>query len=127
MANPYLEGVIITPSSLEITAITQSNPMVLTVSVNPVTASNTYFAGQYVKLTIPFGYGMQQANGLVAKITDVTGSNITLNVDSRNFDAFSEPASGLKPASLAFYGSRNLEYSNSTNNLPYQSLNNEGN
>lgn len=127
MANPYLVGTIQIPSALEVTAITQSYPMVITVAVNPVTQDNAYREGQLVKFTIPFGYGMQQANGMIAKITSVDDDEITLNVDSSNFDPFSEPVSGLKPASISPYGSRNLEYSNTTNHIAFQSLNNMGN
>lgn len=127
MANPYLVGTIQIPSTLEITAITQAYPAVATVSVDDETASNTYQQGQLVKLTIPFGYGMQQANGLVVKVIGVSDSEVTLEMDTRAFDAFSVPASGEKPASMAPYGSRNLQYSNDTNRISFQSLNNRGN
>lgn len=126
-ANTYLPGTIQTPSALEITAITQAKPMVVTVTIDAQTASNTYIAGQLVKLTIPFDYGMQQANNNIYKVLSNDGENISLDVDSRGFDAFSVPSSGLMPATVAPYGSRNLAYSNSTNTLAFQSLNNEGN
>lgn len=126
-ANVYLPGTITIASTLEITAITKSNPMELTVSVDSVTASNTYLAGQLVKLFIPFGYGMQQANGIQAKIINRDGNQIFLDVDSRQWDSFSVPASGEMPASMAPAGSRNLEYNNNTNEAPFQSLNNVGN
>lgn len=125
--NPFLDPVIQIPSTLEITAITKAFPMVVTVSVNSETASNDYIPNQRVKLVIPYGYGMQQANGLIATIQEISGSDITLDVDSRNFDTFSEPASGPKPASLAPYGSRNLSFNNTTRKLAFQSLNNDGN
>lgn len=123
----YLAGTIQTPSALEITAITNDYPAVATISVNSVTASNTYIANQLVKLVIPYGYGMQQANGLVVKILNVDGLNIYLDIDSRKFDTFSEPASGQKPATMAPAGSKNLEYDNNTGTVPFQSLNNVGN
>jgi hypothetical protein len=101
--------------------------MQITVSVNPITASNTYIAGQLVRLNIPFGYGMQQANGLIPQITNVSGSTITVNVDSTLFDAFSVPISGERPASLSPAGSKNLSFSNVTSQIAFQSLNNIGN
>ncbi len=125
--NYYLPGVIAIPSSLTITAITQAFPMVVSVSVNAVTESNTYISGQLVRLTIPFAYGMQQANGLVAQIINTGVGTLTLNIDSSGFDPFAIPASGEMPASLAPAGSRNLEYNNSTAQVPFQSLNNIGN
>ena len=127
-SNVYLPGTIAIPSSLVITAITQTFPMVVTVSVNPVTESNTYQYGQVVRLTIPKSYGMQQANGLTSKIVSVNGLNLTLEVDATIFDPFVVPSGNAEqPASLAPSGSRNLEYNNSTTQVPFQSLNNRGN
>ncbi len=126
-ANVYLPGTIQIPSSLELVAATQTNPMEITVSVNSTTASNTYREGQLIKLNIPFGYGMQQANGLVVKILEVSGNNFILDINSSQFDPFSIPASGTKPASIAPSGSNNLQMSNTTNQISFQSLNNRGN
>jgi len=49
-ANQYLPGVINIPSALEITAITRSNPMVVTTSEDPTTQDNTYIPGQLVQI-----------------------------------------------------------------------------
>jgi hypothetical protein len=125
-ANYYLPIVVQIPSALEITAISQANPMVVSTTMNSQQV-NTYQTGQLVKLTIPFLYGMQQANGMIAQILQVTGSNLALNVNSTNFDPFSVPATGEMPAILAPSGSRNLQFSNNTNNIAFQSLNNIGN
>ncbi len=130
MPNQYLPGVIQIPSSLLITAATRAFPMVITVAIgNSSTEANTYIVGQNVRMTVPTTYGMFQANGLVGTITAVNGSNLTLNLDSSGFDAFVVP-SGVtvqQPASIAPFGSRNLEFSNQTNQVPFQSLNNIGN
>lgn len=129
MVNQYLKPVIQIPSSLDITAITQSSPMVITVSIdNPTFDANTYIIGMAVRLMIPQSYKMYQANNLVGTITSINGSQFTLNLDSSQFDAFSIP-SGIAetPASIAPNGSRNLQYSNGTNAVPFQSLNNIGN
>lgn len=127
-SNTYLPGVIQIPSSIEIIAITNSYPMVVTVSVNPITQSNTYIAGQLVTLTVPYSYGMFQADGLVGKVLQVSGSNISLDIDSRLFDTFVVPATNKeRPASLAPAGSRNLEFNNQTKFIGFQSLNNRGN
>lgn len=127
-ANQYLPGVIAIPSSLLITSMTQSYPMEVGISVNPVTASNTYIAGQLVRLNVPYSYGMFQANGLTVKVISNNGTSLTLDVNSSTFDTFVIPPSTAEtPASLSPAGSRNLEFNNTTDQVPFQSLNNQGN
>lgn len=127
-ANTYLPGTIQIPSSLLITGITNSFPMIVTVSVDPVTASNTYIAGQLVKLLIPNPYRMFQANGLVGQILSVNGLDLRLNIDSSQFDQFVIPSGNVEqPASLSPAGSRNLAFNNNTGQVPFQSLNDRGN
>lgn len=125
-SNTYLPGVIFIPSMLLITAITNSYPMQITFFVPP-TGVNTYQAGQLIRLNIPKSYGMFQANGLTGKIISMGLTTMTLDIDSRLFDVFSIPSIGTTPASLSPAGSRNLEYSNNTNNIAFQPLNNIGN
>jgi len=127
-ANEYLPGTIQIPSSLVIVGITQAYPMVVSYIINTVTASNTYIVGQLVRLTVPYSYGMFQANGLVGKIIDTSNFVFKLDIDSSQFDAFTLPSGNVQqPASLAPAGSRNLEFSNNTDQVPFQSLNNKGN
>ena len=123
----YLPGTIQIPSALEIVAATRANPMQITISADPITAVNTYIAGQLINLFVPYGYGMWQANGLSARIIGVSGSTFTLDVDSRGFDPFSVPLTGNMPATAAPAGSQNLPYSNDTNLIAFQCLNNVGN
>ncbi len=129
MANNYLPPVIQVPSSLTITAISQSCPMVISVAVsNPSTEANTYIAGMAVRLFVPVTYKMIQANNLVGTILSIDGSDFTLSLDSSGFDAFVIPSGNVEqPATLSPNGSRNLQYNNDTNNVPFQSLNNIGN
>lgn len=111
-----------------ITAITNSYPMVVSTVVDPVTQANTYQVNQLVKLFIPYSYGMFQANGLSGVILNVIGNDLYLDIDSTNFDVFAIPAdSSLQPATLSPAGSRNLAFNNTTNRVPFQSLNNIGN
>ncbi len=125
--NQYLPGVIQIPSMLLIDGITQSYPMVITFTV-PSTGSNTYISGQLVRLTVPRTWGMYQANGLTGKILRVNGTTMDLDIDSTYFDAFVNGSSSSEtPASLSPAGSRNVQYGNDTNQLPFQSLNNIGN
>ena len=127
MTSAYLPPVIFIPSALGISAISQSLPMVVSVTVDPVTSANTYQVGQLVKFTIPKSYGMSQLNGLTGKIVNVSGSNISLNIDSRQFDAFVVPVNQALLATLAPSGSQNVQYDNTTNNIAFQPLNNVGN
>lgn len=126
-ADVYLKGTIQIPSSLQINSITKGYPAVVSISVNTDTEENTLQAGQLVTLFIPFGYGMQQANGNTYEILSVSGNDITLNLNSYSFDAFSVPSSGEKPATMTPSGSRNLQFDNTTRQVPFQSLNNLGN
>lgn len=130
MTDEYLPGVITTPTSLAITAISKSYPMVVSVIIdNASTQSQAYIPGMAVKLFVPKPYGMYQADGLVGTILDIIDLNFYLNIDSRYFDSFVVPVSGFGiPASIIPAGSINLEYSNTNvNYIPFKSLNNIGN
>lgn len=128
MANAYLKPVILIPSSLQITAITQSSAMVVSVEItNPSTQANTYIVGMAVRLFVPVTYKMQ-ANNLVGTIIAINGNQFTLNLDSSSFDPFVIPSGNVEqPASIAPFGSRNLQYNNQTDLVPFQNLNNIGN
>lgn len=129
MANQYLAPVIQIPSSLAITSISQSSPMVIGVAIqNPTTEANTYIVGMAVRLFVPVTYGMYQANNLVGTIISISGINFTLNLDSSLFDPFVVPSGNVEqPATIAPAGSRNLQYNNQTDQVPFQSFNNIGN
>lgn len=129
MANQYLQPVIQIPSALNITAITKAIQMVVTVEIgNSSTQDNTYIAGMNVRLFVPKSYGMYQANGLVGTIQSISGSDFTLDINSSGFDTFVVPSGNVvQPATIAPYGSRNLQYNNNTDQVAYQSLNNIGN
>jgi hypothetical protein len=124
-ANTYLAPAITIPGTLLITNITTTNPMVVTFT-NSV--ENTYVVGQVVFLTVPSSYKMFQANGRTGQITAINGNQFTLDIDATQFDTFVVPATYQpQPASLSPAGSRNLQYSNFTNQVAFQNLNNTGN
>lgn len=129
MPNLYLPPVITTPSSLEITSISQSFPAVITVEIaNTSTEANTYQSGQLIRITIPFPFGMQQMANKTAQIVGVNGLDISVDVDSTNFDPFVIPSStGEASPTIAPSGSRNVEFNNNTGEIPFKSLNNVGN
>ena len=88
--NIYLPPSPVVPGNLLITAITNTNPMVVTIT-NSI--YNTYVVGMLVTLTVPQSYGMQQANDLTGQIINILGNNFTLNIDASNFDLFVIPPS----------------------------------
>lgn len=112
---------------LLITAMTQSMPLIITVSV-PADSANAYLVGQLVRLTVPKTWGMFQANGLTLRIVDINGLNFSLSIDSTNFDPFIYAISSSEtPASIAPAGAQNLSFDNSTRNLPFKTFNDRGN
>ena len=125
-ANTYLPPTPATPGSLIINAISNTNPMV--VLVDP-SIENTYQPKQLVKLTIPADYGMGQAANQTYSVLAAGPTALVLDVDSTPFDLFTIPSGILPtmPASLAPAGSRNLQFDNFTNNVPFKSLYNIGN
>ncbi len=125
MPNQYLPGVIAIPSSLNITAITRSFPMVITVEVsNTSNEANTYIVGMAVRLFVPYSYKMFQANNLVGTIIAIDDTDFSLNLDSSQF----VPDGNVEqPASISPSGSRNYQYDNNSGKVPFQSLNNIGN
>lgn len=127
-ANTYLAGTIQIPSWLYIENITNARQAVVTISVNNIVSSNTFIPGQLLKFFVPPDYGMIQINGQTGQILAVSGSDFTIDIDTRLYDIFTTPISPkTSPATVTPAGSRNLTYSNDTNNVPFQSLNNIGN
>ncbi len=113
--NTYLPISPVAPPYLLISNISQTNPMVVTVST-----SNSYIVGQVVHLTVPYDYGMIQADQLNVKITAINGLTFSLNVDATQFDAFVTPSGAVvKPASLSPAGSQNIY---NFNFVPFHSI-----
>jgi len=77
---------IFQPAFRIITAITNTNPAVITTKVN-----HLYTTGMVVRIIIPQADGMQQLNNYLGEIT-VTGlDTFTVNVDATRFDVFAVP------------------------------------
>jgi hypothetical protein len=130
MANAYLIPVVTTPTALSLVAATREVQIVITVAITDTTTqANTYVVGMGVRLRIPKTYGMIQADGQFGTIVEIVGNDMKLNIDSRLYDPFMLPifTSLQWTATIAPAGSRNLEYNNFTNKVPFQSLNNRGN
>ncbi len=78
------------PTWRYITAITQANPAVITLSV-----THGYTVGQQVRIIVPSAFGMTQMNNQLVTITAIntTTNTITVSIDSTNFTAFAFPTS----------------------------------
>ena len=74
------------PAMRVITAITNANPAAVTTSF-----AHDYLDGLIVRLHIPTGYGMLQANELVGTVTVTGATTFTLDIDTTAFDAFTSP------------------------------------
>ena len=70
-----------------ISAITNGNPAAITTTFN-----HQYITGQIVRLNIPAGYGMVQANQLYGPIVVTSPTTFNIAVDTTTFDAFAVPA-----------------------------------
>lgn len=72
------------PAMRIITNITNANPAVVTTSFN-----HNYITGLIVRLDIPPGFGMQQANQLQGLITVLSDTTFAITIDTTLFDVFS--------------------------------------
>lgn len=74
------------PAMRIISAITNANPASVT-----TTFDHDYITGTIVRLVIPPGFGMQQADNVVGTITVTGATTFTVDVDTSTFDVFSIP------------------------------------
>lgn len=96
------------PEYLYVTNISQATSAVVSTSVDP----NNYFSlGMKVKFTVPSSFGMVEINQLTGTITAINGVaatgnigayNVTVNINSAAFTAFTFPASALSPTTQLF-------------------------
>ncbi len=96
------------PQYMYITNISQAIQAVVSTSVDP---SRYYVVGNKIHLSVPSSFGMTQANQLTGTILAVnavsaTGNigayNLTVDIDSSAFTAFTFPASALSPTATLF-------------------------
>lgn len=74
------------PAMRIVTAMTNSNPIVVTTSF-----SHLYLSGLIVRIDIPKGFGMLQMNQKFGPITVINDTQFTLPIDSTYFDLFVIP------------------------------------
>jgi hypothetical protein len=85
------------PQFRYIGAMTAANPCVITTTVD-----HGFTAGQLVRLVVPTGWGMTQANEQQVTITAVTHNTLTVNLDTSSFTAFAYPTSAVAAAGVSF-------------------------
>ncbi len=66
-----------------ISTITNANPAVVTTTTN-----HQYLSGMVIRLNIPKGFGMQQANQLYGMITVTGNTTFSIDIDTTNMDKF---------------------------------------
>lgn len=75
------------PAMRIISAITNANPAAVTTTID-----HDYLDGLIVRLVIPDGFGMTQADSLTGSITVTGETTFTINIDTSGFDAFASPS-----------------------------------
>ena len=74
------------PAMRIISAFTNANPASITTSFD-----HDYITGTIVRIIIPPGHGMLQANNLVGTITVTGTTTFTIDIDTKDFDTFVIP------------------------------------
>src|SRR6201991_2791797 len=108
VGNTLLAPLAVNPEMLYITKISKANRAVVSTSVDP---SLFYSVGMEVHFSIPNGMGMTQMNQLTGVITAVNAVaasgnigayNMTVNIDSTSFNAFTFQGSTSSPTAPLF-------------------------
>jgi len=106
------------PAMRVIANITNAFPAVVTTTIN-----NQYISGTIVRLIVPTGFGMTQANQLTGSILVLTPTTFAVDIDTTTFDVFTLPSSfppGYNDAQVIPIGEDNDILTAATNNvLPY--------
>lgn len=80
------------PAMRNILSITQGFPCLITTTFNGTTpGDHLYITGVILRLYIPDGFGMTQANYLTSAVTVTSPTTFTMDIDTTNFDAFVIP------------------------------------
>lgn len=94
-----LTNPIFAPAMRPIQAITRAYPAVVTTTID-----HGYPSGQWLRLVIPRGNGMQQANGLQGIIRVLSADTFSINIDTTGFDPFIYPPQGATWAQAIPFG-----------------------
>lgn len=91
-----LQGTVVDsfyPKRREISAITNAENAEVTTTEN-----HGYSTGMWVRLFVPYGYGMRLFD--VAQITVTSDTTLTVDFDTLDMDAFAETAAAKTPAQV---------------------------
>jgi len=106
------------PAMRIISNITNGFPAVVTTTIN-----HQYLDGTIVRLMVPLGFGMTQANQLTGSIIVLTNTTFSVDIDTTFFDVFILPSSfplDYNNAQVIPIGEDNDTLKAATNNvLPY--------
>ncbi len=106
------------PSMRIITNITNGNPATVTTSF-----AHGYSTGLIIRLILPSGYGMNQANQLFSDITVVDSTSFTIDIDTTLFQPFTTPIDQTQYAQSVPIGEINSTVYLATKNvLPYSAV-----
>lgn len=104
-----------------VSSITNGFPAAVT-----TTFAHQYLTGLIVRLYVPRGYGMTQANHLFGSIVVTGDTTFTIDIDTTDFDAFTVPASypnSYQSAIVVPIGEDNSILTQPTRNvLPYAGI-----
>jgi hypothetical protein len=118
MAIQALQYPVFQPAMRIISSITNGFPTVVTTTFN-----HQYQSGIIVRLVIPDGFGMPEANGLQGSIIITGDTTFEVAIDSREFSSFSYPSSfpaNRQYAQVVPFATLNSEWKLATKNaLPY--------
>ena len=118
MPTPDNQYPVFQPAMRVITDITNSLPVVVTTNLD-----HQYVNGMTVRLNVPKGFGMVQANKIEGVITVTGPTTFTLPIDTTYFDKFAAPSTfpaNRQLAQVMPVGEINSMLSAATRNvLPY--------
>jgi len=114
---PANNGAVLTPvfqpAMRVVTAITNANPALVTTSF-----ANNFESTDIVQFYMPLGFGMQQINGLMGHVTVVSPTTFSVNINTLNFDVFSDPSNGQFAQVIPIAESNSTIYGATANTLP---------
>jgi hypothetical protein len=108
-----------------ILSITNANPALITTTLDGINPGNhDYSTGLIVRIDIPYGFGMEQADKFSGPITVINATQFTLPIDTTTFDPFVipsyQPGHFGTPAQVVPIGEINEILTMATQNvLPY--------
>jgi hypothetical protein len=105
-----------------ILSITQAPAALVTTTFDGINPGNhDYLDGLIVRLYVPAGFGMVQANQLTGTVSVVNNTQFTVTIDTTEFDPFvvpsERPGAFFTPAQVVPVGSENYTLSNATQNV----------